>query len=312
MEKRSRLGRGLSSLLNSGSEEIPRLDIELAAPVADLAPLPSPTNLNPEMFHVELSKIQRNVGQPRKQFDEASLARLADSIKLAGIIQPIVVRQVSDEPATYEVIAGERRFRAAQLAGLEKIPVILRKVDPLEQSQLALIENIHREDLNPIDRAMAYREMARQTGGTHADIAARLGEERSSIANFIRLLELPEGCRELVRQGSVSVGHAKLLCGLEAPNEIDRLARLVVAQQMSVRALEKVIKEGPKAPTAATPVKTVTPHIADLERQISRDLEMRAEVKQARKGGKGRLVIHYASLDQFDELLNRLGIKMDE
>jgi ParB family chromosome partitioning protein len=310
MEKRSRLGRGLSSLLNSGSDEIPRIDIELPAPPVD--PTPPPSNPNPEMFHVELPRIQPNAGQPRKQFDETSLASLAESIKVAGIIQPIVVRQVSDAPPTYEVIAGERRYRAAQLAGLGKIPVILRKVDPLEQSQLALIENIHREDLNPIDRAMAYREMIRQTGGTHADIAARLGEERSGIANYIRLLELPEGCRQLVRQGSVSVGHAKLLCGLEDPNEIDRLAKLVVAQQMSVRALEKLIKEGPKAPAESKPAKSITPHIADLERQISRDLEMRAEVKQARKGGKGRLVIHYASLDQFDELLSRLGVKMDE
>jgi len=130
------------------------------------------------MFHVELSKITRNLNQPRKQFDESSLASLAESIKVAGIIQPIVVRQVDDH---YEVIAGERRFRAAQIAGLEKIPVLLRKVEPLEQSQLALIENIHREDLNPIDRAMAYRDMARQLSLTQADIAARLGEDRSSI-----------------------------------------------------------------------------------------------------------------------------------
>ena len=147
-------------------------------PVA--APLPATIS---EMFHVELSKVIRNVNQPRKQFDEASLASLAESIKVAGIIQPIVVRQVDDH---FEVIAGERRFRAAQLAGLENIPVILRKVDALEQSQLALIENIHREDLNPIDRAMAYRDMARQLAGTHADIAARLGEDgAASLTTFV-------------------------------------------------------------------------------------------------------------------------------
>lgn len=307
MEKRSRLGRGLNSLLNSGVESASNVEPipESDKPDTLSAPLPSTS----EMFHVELSRITRNVNQPRKRFDEASLASLAESIKVAGIIQPLVVRQVGDH---YEVIAGERRFRAAQLAGLEKIPVILRKVDALEQSQLALIENIHREDLNPIDRAMAYRDMARQTNLTHADIAARLGEDRSSIANFIRLLELPEATRELVRQGSVSVGHAKLLAGLEDPNEIDRLAQLVITQQLPVRALEKLLKDGPKAPTAAPAVKPVIPHIVDLERQISRDLQMRTEVKQAKKNGKGRLVIHYASLDQFDELMNRLGVKMDD
>ena len=307
MEKRSRLGRGLSSLLNSGAEDGGKVETSPGSVTDATLPAP-PLPSTSEMFHVELSKITRNVNQPRKRFDEASLASLAESIKVAGIIQPIVVRQVDDH---YEVIAGERRFRAAQLAGLESIPVILRKVDAFEQSQLALIENIHREDLNPIDRAMAYRDMARSMNLTHADIAARLGEDRSGIANYIRLLELPEATRELVRQGSVSVGHAKLLAGLEDPNEIDRLAHLVIAKQLSVRALEKLIKEGPKPPAAVT-TKPVIPHIADLERQISRELQMRTEVKQARKGGKGRLVIHYASLDQFDELLNRLGVKVEE
>jgi ParB family transcriptional regulator, chromosome partitioning protein len=305
MEKRSRLGRGLSSLLNSGGNDSVAAE---TASDSEIKLQTVPPLTTPEMFHVELSKIQCNPNQPRKQFDEATLATLAASIAAAGIIQPIVVRQVEDH---YEVIAGERRFRAAQIAGLVTIPVIVRKVDAIEQSQLALIENIHREDLNPIDRAMAYRDMAKQSNLTHADIAARLGEERSGIANYIRLLDLPEASRALVRQGSLSVGHAKLLCGLDNPNEIDRLAQLVIAQQLSVRALEKLIKEGPPAAQTLT-AKPASPHIADLERQLSRDLQMRTEVKQARKGGKGRLVIHYASLDQFDELLNRLGIKIDE
>jgi ParB family chromosome partitioning protein len=260
------------------------------------------------MFYVELSKIQRNVNQPRRRFDEATLASLAESVKEAGLIQPIVVKQVDDH---YQVIAGERRFRAAQLAGLKTVPVILRRVDALQQSQIALIENIHREDLNPIDRAAAYRNIIQQLGLTHAELAARLGEERSGIANYLRLLDLPEQVQSLVVQGSVSVGHAKLLCGIDDPARIQQLADLVVSQGLSVRGLEKVIKDGvvPKPPAAAKPP---TPHIADLERQLSRDLQMRTEVKQAKKSGKGRLVIHYASLDQFDELLNRLGIKVED
>jgi ParB family chromosome partitioning protein len=310
MEKKSRLGRGLSSLLNSAVESS-----EIVEPVAEKSLAPNATEgfaepasaLPPEMFHVELSKIRANPNQPRKMFDESSLASLADSMKIAGVIQPILVRELD---GGFEVIAGERRFRAAQLAGLATVPVIVRKVDNVEQSQLALIENIHREALNPIDRAMAYREMARQLNLTHAEIAARLGEERSGIANYIRLLDLPETSRALVRQGSVSVGHAKLLCGIDNPDEVDRLAQLVVSQQLSVRALETLIKTGtnPKPPAV---VRKTSAHIVDLEQQISRDLQMRAEVKQGRKGTKGKLVIHYASLDQFDELMNRLAIKIE-
>ena len=263
----------------------------------------------PELLHVELSKLQANPNQPRKLFDEGSLASLAESVKVAGIIQPIVARQVGDH---FEVIAGERRWRAAKLAGLVTIPVILRTVDPAEQAQLALIENIHRADLNPIERAQAYREMVRQLGLTQVELATRLGEDRSSVGHYLRLLDLPEITRDLIMAGTLSLGHAKLLTSIDNPNEIDRLACLVVSQTLSVRTLEILIKQGvtPSNPPAA--VKLATPHIVDLERRISRDLSMRAEVKQAKKGGKGRLVLHYASLDQFDELLNRLGIKVDD
>jgi len=313
MEKRSRLGRGLSSLLNSSSVEVePPSNLPIHLEISHTEESARQTPAAPggaELLHMELSKIQANPTQPRKRFDEAGITTLAESVKVAGIIQPIVVRLVGDH---YEVIAGERRWRAAKLAGLLTIPVIVRQVNAAEQSQLALIENIHREDLNPIERAMAYRDMVRQLSLTQAELATKLGEERSRIGHYLRLLDLPEKTRELVTAGRLSLGHAKLLTALEDPNEIDRLAELVVTQSLSVRQLEKLIKEGVPAikPPAAT--RLPTPHIADLERRISRDLQMRAEVKQAAKGGKGRLVLHYASLDQFDEVLNRLGIKVDD
>jgi ParB family chromosome partitioning protein len=270
--------------------------------------LATPGDSKTEVFHVELSKIVANPTQPRRTFDEGSLASLAESIKTAGVIQPIIVRQIDDH---YEVIAGERRWRAAKLAHLQQIPVILRPGDAVERSQIALIENIHREDLNPLERALAYQALLKQTNCTHLELAQKLGEDRSTIANHLRLIDLPDTVRQLVGSGQLSFGHAKLLAGIPAVVRVELLAEMTVRQGLSVRALEKLLKES-AAHRPAIAAKVATPHIADLERRISRDLQMRAEVKQAAKGKKGKLVLHYASLDQFDELLNRLGIKVDE
>ena len=264
--------------------------------------------LKTEVFHVELSKIVANADQPRRNFDELSLASLAESIKSAGLIQPIVVRPVEDH---YEIIAGERRWRAAKLAQLTAVPVLVRRADLIERSQVALIENIHREDLNPLERANAYQALLKECNCTHLALAQKLGEDRSTIANHLRLIELPDVVRQMVGSGQLSFGHAKLLAGLEDIVRVELLAKMVVEQGLSVRALEKLLKAN--AAHRPAPVgKPAVPHIADLERRISRDLQMRAEVKQGLKGKKGKLVLHYASLDQFDELLNRLGIKVDD
>jgi ParB family chromosome partitioning protein len=314
MEKRSRLGRGLSSLLNPGGADEHSTALPIHIDVTErgnpsLADTVVTAPGTPEMLHVELSRIQANPTQPRKHFDQASLASLAESVRVAGIIQPIIVRQAGDY---FEVIAGERRWRAAKLAGLQTIPVIIRRAEPAEQAQLALIENIHRQDLNPIERANAYREMVLKLNLTQAELASRLGEDRSSVGHYLRLLDLPATTQKLIVEGTLSLGHAKLLTSLADHHEVERLAHLAVSQSLSVRALEALLKQGAAVATPPAPDKTVTPHIVDLERRISRDLSMRAEVKQAKNGGRGRLVLHYASLDQFDELLARLGIKVDD
>ena len=240
-------------------------------------------------------------------------------MKANGVIQPIVVRQVTDSPTsgpgvspseqrTYQLIAGERRFRAAKLAGLTTIPAIVRDdVDSFTQAQMALVENIQREDLNPLDRAQGYRTLLDQLGLTQAELSARLGEDRSSIANFLRLLDLAEPVQALVREGRLSMGHAKLLAGAER-SEQERLANLVVAQELSVRNLERLLAGTPVA--TAPKASTASPHVQDLEKTLARQLGMRVQVKSMKKG-KGRLVIHYASLDQFDELLGRLGVQAD-
>jgi len=325
-----RLGRGLSSLMSVSDlpveAEVPeleqtpppppfrRLSIEPSSqpttpesPVAPAAASVAPILGTGQPQEVPVEAISPNPHQPRKKMDETRLAELAASLRSTGLIQPIVVRRVG---AGYQLIAGERRWRAAKLAGLKSIPVFIRDVDSLAQAQMALVENIQREDLNPIDRAVAYRELVDQLGLTQSELATRLGEERSSIANFLRLLDLAEPVKSLVRDGTLSLGHAKLLAGVTDVLEQHRLADLVVAQELSVRNLERMLQEGTTAPQP-TPRSAPSAHLQDLERSLTRQLGMKVQVKGTAKKGKGRLVIHYASLDQFDELLGKLGVAAD-
>ena len=299
----SRLGRGLSSLM-SVSELPVEADITPAGESVEVAPaIP-----NGEPLLLDLSQIVPNPHQPRRTMTESSIAELAASLKSNGLIQPIVVRRVA---SGYELIAGERRWRAAKLAGLRQIPVIVKDVDAFTQAQMALVENIQREDLNPIERAQGYRSLMDQLGLTQAELASRLGEERSSIANFVRLLDLAEPVRTGVRDGQLTLGHAKLLAGVPDILEQQRLAEIVIAQGLSVRNLERMLQ----SPTTAVPTpKTATSspaHQQELEKSLARQLGLRVQLRTGAKKGKGRLILHYASLDQFDELMGRLGVKID-
>jgi ParB family transcriptional regulator, chromosome partitioning protein len=332
-KNKPRLGRGLSSLISisdfprqleippspvTAESPAPSLPVDaVPAPPAESAPSVSLVNQeNPREETVQAAlpsevataAIVPNPHQPRRSFDEASLANLAESIKSTGLIQPILVRKIGAQQ--YQLIAGERRLRAAKLAGLEKVPAIIREVDAVGQAQIALIENIQREDLNPIDRAQGYRTLVEQLGLTQAELAGRMGEDRSSIANFLRLLDLAEPVKAMVRNSRLSVGHAKLIAGVEDILEQERLANLVMLQGLSVRNLERVIKEG-KRPSAK-PAEAPSSHIQDLAQSISRQLGLRVQVKTGVKKGNGRLIIHYASLDQFDELLTRLNVRAAE
>src|SRR5205809_5173865 len=227
---KSRLGRGLSSLISVS-------DLPVEAEIPSAAPeTASPDNGRPMSMSQEIpiDRVTPNPHQPRRQMNDASIAELAASLKSTGLIQPIIVRQVPDG---FQLIAGERRWRAAKLAGLTTIPAIVRDVDSFTQAQMALVENIQREDLNPLDRAESYMSLMTQRGLTQAELAARLGEERSSIANYLRILELADPVREAIREGEISLGHAKLLAGVADPNEQERLANIVVVQELSVRKL---------------------------------------------------------------------------
>jgi ParB family transcriptional regulator, chromosome partitioning protein len=305
---KSRLGRGLSSLISVSDMPV-EIDVQQNEPemlaetgASDTAPLPA------SELEIPVDQITPNPHQPRRQFDEAALAELAASVKSNGLIQPIIVRRTV---AGFELVAGERRLRAAKLAGLASVPAIVRDIDAFTQAQWALVENIQREDLNPLDRAAAYRALIDQLGLTQNELAARLGEDRSTVANFLRLLELAEPVRRLIREGQLSLGHAKVLAGVADILEQERLGNLAVAQGLSVRNLERLLSE----PATAAPARSqavASPHLAELERSCARQLGMRVQIKSSGKKTRGRLVIHYSSLDQFDQLLEKLGVSVDE
>jgi ParB family chromosome partitioning protein len=303
LKNKPRLGRGLSSLISVSNLPV---EAEVGSPAAAPTGIaPSPVSDGKPLV-LPIDSIRPNPHQPRKTINETSISELAASMKSSGIIQPLVVRQNGDG---YELIAGQRRWQAAKRAGLTEVPVIIRDVDSYTQAQMALVENIQREDLNPIERAQAYRALMEQLGLTQAELAARMGEDRSTVANFLRLLDLPEAVRTMVREGRLTLGHAKILAGVSDIIEQQRLAEMVIAQELTVRNLERVIQDRPAAPSekkAAGP----SAHILDLEKSLSRQLGMRVQVRSGAKG-KGRLIFHYSSLDQFDELLQKLGAKAE-
>jgi ParB family transcriptional regulator, chromosome partitioning protein len=307
-KSKPRLGRGLSSLISVSNLPAESEIVEVAAPPRSGSNpgITSGAQSSGTPLLVSIDSIRPNPHQPRKTVNEASIAELAASMKSSGIIQPLVVRRVGD---VFELIAGQRRWRAAKLAGLSQVPVITRDVDSYTQAQLALVENIQREDLNPIDRAQAYRTLMDQLGLTQAELAMRTGEDRSSVANFLRLLDLTEPVRVMVRDGRLSMGHGKLLAGVADILEQQRLAEMAVAKGLSVREVEAIVQ----SKGAEQPVRKASPgspHLADLEKSLSRQLGFRVQVRSGFKG-KGRLILHYGSLDQFDQLLEKLGVKAE-
>jgi len=321
-KSKSRLGRGLSSLISISDlpveAETPEPTARSSGPFSTQPLMQSQpvetTSVGPipaASTDIALASISPNPHQPRRQFDEVSLQSLAASIKSTGLVQPIIVRQLpagEGGEATYQLIAGERRLRAAKVAGLTHIPALLRDVDPFAQAQMALVENIQREDLNPIDRALAYRALISQLGLTQSELAGRLGEERSSVANYLRLLDLADPIREMIKAGELSLGHAKILAGVSDPIVQQSLAKKVVQQGLSVRSLEKLL-EAPPATEPTLPAKENTAHIRDLEKTITSTLGMKVQLRATGKKGRGKLTIHYATLDQFDGLLEKLGVR---
>ena len=294
MEKRPALGKGLSALIPDAGEALttPRASLE-----------------------VDIDLLEPNHYQPRGQFDSGSLEDLARSIKANGVIQPIVVRRVDSGNMArerYQIIAGERRWRAAQLAQLSKVPVIVKDIAPAEKKRLlemALIENIQREDLNPMEAAAAYQRLVDEFHLKQEDIATQVGKERATVANYLRLLKLPEEVRANVASGSLSMGHARAILALNTDSDQKRLARDVVSRGLSVRETEALVKKeiGNKAPGSAPgqPLKSKKDvHTRAAEDQLRLSLGTPVEIK--RKGKGGTIAISFTNENELQRLYEYL------
>lgn len=283
---RPKLGRGLAALLGDESTEPANATEDggsskyaRSLPVAALAP---------------------GASQPRQTFDDTALDALAQSIRERGMLQPIIARRLADEPGRYEIVAGERRWRAAQRAGLADVPVILREMSDRDALEIALVENIQREDLNPIEEARGFQNLVDAFAYTQEDLARAVGRSRPHVANMLRLLSLPPEVSEMLVSGDISSGHARAL--LVAADPL-RLAKIVVARGLNVRQTEKLVQEGglPSTRAPATP----DPNVQAVERTLADALGLKVALRPKGKKG-GSLVVEYGDLDQLDLLIGRL------
>lgn len=281
VDKRPALGRGLSALIPEAPAALPR----------DAA------------VEIDIDLLTANPKQPRISFDDGKLEELANSIRSNGVIQPLLVRRRGRE---YEIVAGERRWRAAQRAGLLKVPVVVRDIPDEKLLEVALIENIQRENLNPIDEALAYRRLVDELKLTQDDVASAVGKDRASVANYLRLLKLPDSVRALVAADALSMGHARALLGLERAERIEKAAQTVVGRDLSVRETEALVRRLLQPPTAgAEPQKDV--HVRQAEDRLRSALGTRVRI--VGKGRGGRIEIEYVSQDELQRLYERLTEK---
>ncbi|MBI5142451.1 MAG: ParB/RepB/Spo0J family partition protein [Nitrospirae bacterium] len=288
MGKKEALGRGLGALIPQRKPDVPP---------------PVNARLEQGTLEVDIDRIIPSSLQPRKRFDEDSLRELADSIRENGIIQPPVVRRTGD--GTFELIAGERRWRASHLAGLKKIPVIVKDTAPAETLAMALIENIQREDLNPLETAEAFDHLMKDFGLTQEEMSKKVGKDRASVANYLRLLKLASEVKMWVTDGLISFGHAKAILASEDENAQVELAREVIKRGLSVRETEALAKKKKTGEVKKPESKAKNPQIASIEEKLIRRLGTKVMLDDRGKKG-GRISIDYYSLDEFDRLLEIL------
>lgn len=277
--------------------------VEMSAPAAAHVPA---NELGPRL--VPLNQIQRNPNQPRRNFAEAELSELAESIRARGVLQPILVRPLPSMPDRFEIVAGERRFRAAQQAGLETIPAVVRQLSESEVLEIAIIENVQRVDLNPLEEAMGYQALIDRFGRTQQEIAETVGKSRPHIANTLRLLSLPDDIQAMVREGKLTAGHARAV--INAPDPMG-LARAAIEQGLNVREIERMAqkakdeRDGPRVNPVAMAVEPDV-DLAAMERSLSAALGMPVTLSRRSDGG-GEVKISYATLGQLDDVARRLS-----
>lgn len=259
-----------------------------------------------EVKELDLSDIRPNPYQPRKRFDDKSLRELSDSIKENGVFQPIIVRKSVNG---YEIIAGERRYRASKLAKKKTIPAIVRKFDESQMMEVAVLENLQREDLTPLEEAQAYEMLQKNLGLTQEEVSKRMGKSRPYIANYLRLLTLPSKTKRLLQHGDLSMGQARTLLGLKDKDKIDVLAKRVAKEGMPVRKVEALVSEmNAKKPQKKTVKKSA--FIRASENQLSNKFGSSVNISETKKG-KGHLSIDFASADELNRILDLLGVDLD-
>jgi len=291
--KRTNLGRGLAALFGEESEDYASLDKVRSTKSVPIE------RLHPGRF------------QPRHRFDEAAVNALAESVKAQGILQPILVRRDPDRPNEFEIVAGERRWRAAQIAKLHEVPVIIRDLTDAESLELAIVENVQRQDLTPLEEAEGYRRLIDDFQHTQEDLARTLGKSRSHIANTLRLLSLPQGVKLLLDEGQLTAGHARTLIGCD---DAEGLAKQMINRGLNVRQAERLVQHAKAAAPGAGPRKAAKGADAEppkdtdtlaLERDLTALLGLKVSIKF--QGTGGSLTIHYRTLEQLDDVLHRLN-----
>jgi len=293
-DKRKALGRGLDSLLPAKPA---------AAPIA--MPASHPAGSAQEVL---IDSIDANPYQTRRRINEDALEELAESIRASGVVQPVVLRPGPN--GRFQLVAGERRWHASKRAGKTTIPAVIRQISNEQAMEITIIENLQREDLNPVEQAKAFERLSREFGLTQEQIAARTGKDRASIANFIRLLKLPEALQDALETGALSFGHGKVLLGLAGfPEHMERAAREVIEKQLSVRQTEELVGKllNPQAAEhkQEKPARQLDPNVRDAQRSLESSLGVKVEI-QDRKG-KGKIILKYGSLEDFDRIVEALA-----
>lgn len=307
--KPKHLGRGLASLLSplnmDAGDTRPKPGIPIATEL-----LHPEKHVQATIRELTLEQIRPNPYQPRDTWDHEQLAQLAESIRVNGLVQPIVVRPAG---AGFELLVGERRLRAAKLVGLKTIPAIIRAYNDDQMLELALIENIHRQDLNPIERAGAYKQYLTTLSLTQSEAAERLGENRSVIANYLRLLDLPDEIKRMLVEETLTMGHARAILALPTEHLRRKLANRAAAGRLSVRRVERLVREyltgtmEKQRPSRENP-----PHIADLERRMTSQLGTKVTIQSRAKGRKGKIIIEFYSLEDFERITEQIGVMVFE
>jgi ParB family transcriptional regulator, chromosome partitioning protein len=311
--RRGGLGRGLGALLPSSPPptrgavaEAIEDERPTASTSTDGLPDDGATALTPvpgaRLAEIPVAAIEANPQQPRQVFDEESLEELAASIREVGVLQPVVVRELGDD--RYQLVMGERRWRAVQRAGLATVPAIVRDTDDTALLRDALLENLHRQQLNPLEEAAAYQQLLDEFGATHEELGQRIGRSRPQISNTLRLLNLPAAVQKRVAAGVLSAGHARALLALDDADAQDRLAHRIVAEGLSVRAVEEIVAmggDGAPARSRARRTKAHAPGLAELASQLSDRFETRVKVELGRS--KGKIVVEFASLDDLERIV---------